>query len=70
MLGAEIEHLLGLADAADAGAGDAARRFGSRPKTVDRQRFFRRADQSQRAVALQQLEIGVEVVLAPKPCRG
>src|SRR4030095_10087023 len=57
-LGAEIEHLLGLAGTANAGASDLPP-LRQQAKDFDRQRFFRRTDHSERAVALQQLEIGV-----------
>ena len=58
MLGAEIEHLLSLKSAADAGAGDLPP-LRQQAKDFDRQRFFRRTHHGQRAVALQQLDIGI-----------
>ncbi len=62
MLGTEVEHFLGFGDAADARAGKAAALHQQR-EGGDRLGVFRRADQAERAVALQEVEIGVDVVV-------
>src|SRR5471032_832044 len=62
MRGAKIEHLLGFGDAADQRAGHALaveRRF----HIVDRRQRLERADHAQRAVAFEQLDVGIDVVL-------
>ena len=61
MFGAEVEHFLGLANAADGGAGEAAA-FHDEIEGGDGGGFLGRADESHGAVELQELEIGVEVV--------
>ena len=53
VLGAEVEHLLRLADAADRGAGEVAARQDQLERR-DRQRLLGRADQAQRPVQLEQ----------------
>ncbi len=58
---AEIEHLLGLGDAADQRAGEIAALEDER-EDAGRQRLFGRADLAQRSVALQEHEVGVDVV--------
>jgi hypothetical protein len=61
VLGAEVEHLLGLGDAADQRAGD-RRRFMIRLNTGRRMRRARARRPGHGAVALQQLSEGVQVV--------
>jgi hypothetical protein len=58
VLGAEVEHLLGLTDAADAGSGELSP-FHQQAEDRDGQRLFRRADQSHGSVPLQQIDIGI-----------
>ena len=62
MLGAEIEHLLGFGDAADAGAREVAARH-DHAEGVDREGLLGHADEAERAVELQERHVGVEVVL-------
>src|SRR5262245_54552365 len=60
-LGAEVEHLLGLGDAADPGPGELAARQ-EEAEGGDRQRLLGGTHQAERAVELQKLEVGVDVV--------
>ena len=62
MLVAEIEHLLGLGDAADAGAREVTARH-DHAEGMDRQRLLRYADEAERAVELEEGHVGVEVML-------
>jgi hypothetical protein len=62
LLAAEVEHLLGLGDAADERAGEA---FAAKEqaKGGNGQRFVRCADEGERAVDLEEVEVGVDVVI-------
>ena len=62
MLGAEVEHFLRLRQTADAGAGKAVT-AAEQAEGRDRLRVLGRADEAERAVALQQLQIAVDVVI-------
>ncbi|EXI66032.1 MAG: hypothetical protein AW08_02771 [Candidatus Accumulibacter adjunctus] len=62
MVGAEIEHLLRLAYATDQRTGDPAALEDQVEDVRRRVWFCRGADQDHRAVALEQLQIGVELV--------
>ena len=59
---AEVEHLLGLGDAADGRAGEAAASE-DEAEGRDGQRLLGRADQGDVAVAREQVDVGVDVVL-------
>ena len=62
MFGAEVEHFLSLADAADHGAYDAFA-SGDDAKCGEVDGHGRSADKDQGAVSFQQSEVGAEVVL-------
>ena len=62
VLGAKIEHFLGFAKAADGGAGEAVAAE-DEIEGVHGERLFGSADEGQGAVALEEREVGVEVVL-------
>ncbi|MNF03674.1 hypothetical protein D3C80_2030410 [compost metagenome] len=62
MLGADVEHVMGLGNAADHGAGDGAT---TADQVVNRRRgmaVLRHADQDQHAVALEQACVGVQIM--------
>ena len=59
---AEVEHLLGLGDAADERAGEAAASE-DEAEGGDGERLRRRADEGEVAVAAEQVDIGVDVVI-------
>ena len=61
-LPAEIEHLLGFGDAADGRAGEAAASE-DQAEGGDGERLLRRADQGDVAVAAEQVDVGVDVVI-------
>ncbi len=63
VLAAEVEHLLGLGDAADERAGEATGGRRCRLKTETGKRLFRCADEDEVAVAAEEAEIGVDVVV-------
>ena len=62
MVAAEVEHLLGFGEAADGGAGEAAASE-DEAEDGDGQRLFGGADHGERAVAAEELDVGVEVVV-------
>ncbi len=62
VLAAEIEHLLGLGEAADGRAGEAASSE-YQAETRDGERLLRGADEGEVAVAAEQVDIGVDVVV-------
>src|SRR3990172_12730175 len=62
MCAAEVEHLLGLADAADGRAGEAAAPE-EEPEGGDGERLRRRADEGDVAVSAQELDVGADVVI-------
>ena len=59
---AEVEHFLGFGDAADGRAGEAAAAH-DQAEGRNGERFFRRADQGEIAIAAQQIDVGVDVVI-------
>ena len=59
---AEVEHLLRLGDAANRRAGEAAASH-DEAESGDGQRFLGRADQGDVAVAREQVDVGIDVVL-------
>ena len=69
VLAAEVEHLLRLGDAADGRAGEAAAAQ-DEAEGGDRQRLRRGTDEGQVAVAAEQVEVGVDVVLGGDGSRG
>ena len=62
VLAAEVEHLLGLGDAADERTGEAATPEEQR-KGRNGKRLLRRADKGDVAVAAKQVDVGVDVVI-------
>ena len=62
VLAAEVEHLLGFGDAADGRAGEAAAAH-DQAEDGNGERLLRRADQGEVAVAAQQIEVSVDVVI-------
>ena len=62
MLAAEVEHLLCLGNAADGGTGEAAASQ-DQAEGRDGKRLVRRADKGEIAVAAEQVDIGVDVVI-------
>ena len=59
---AKVEHLLGLGDAADGRAGETAASE-DEAECRDGERLLRRADKGDVAVAAEQVDIGVDVVI-------
>ena len=68
VLAAEVEHLLGLGDAADERAGQHLVAPDER-EGRQRSRLGRNADQHHRPLSRQQAQVGVVVVRAPRRCR-
>ena len=62
VLAAEVEHLLGFGDAADGRAGETAAAH-DQAEGRDGQRLLRRADEGDVAVAAEQVDVGVDVVI-------
>src|SRR5258707_11048883 len=62
VLGAEIEHLLGLANAADGRAGEAVAPD-DQIESGHREGLLRRTNHAHRPIALEQAEVGVDVVI-------
>jgi hypothetical protein len=62
MLRAELQHLLGLRNAADGRAGKIAA-WQQQVEGRHGQRVFRRADKGERAIELQKFQLGIDIVL-------